>query len=137
MSATLHQRSPIAFVDTSAIVALVDRDDRTHGDAVDAYHTLVDDGYRLFTTNHVIRETFDLLAATLGHAVATQWLTDVGLAVYVTDNQDEERARERILAASVNRPIRYSDAISLSVMERLGIDEAFAVDPDFLESMAG
>lgn len=134
MSATTRL-GPIAFVDTSAIVALVDRDDQTHGAAVNAYHTLVDDGYRLFTTNHVIRETYDLLAATLGHAVATQWLQDVGLAVYVTDNQDEERARERILTSS--RPIRYSDAISLSVMERLGIAEAFAVDPDFLESMDG
>ncbi|MGD9711283.1 MAG: type II toxin-antitoxin system VapC family toxin [Thermomicrobiales bacterium] len=128
---------PIAFVDTSAIIALVDRDDLTHGDAVNAYQSLVDDGYRLFTTNHVIRETYDLLATTLGHAVASQWLQDVGLAVYVTDNQDEERARERILASSTARPMRYSDAISLSVMERLGIAEAFAVDPDFLESMAG
>ncbi len=126
---------PIAFVDTSAIVALVDRDDHTHGDAVNAYHMLVDDGYRLFTTNHVISETYDLLASTLGHAVAGQWLRDVGLAVYVTDNQDEERARERVLAASTSRPIRYSNAISLSVMERLGIVEAFAVDPDFLASM--
>ena len=136
MSAT-SRPGPIAFVDTSAIIALVDRDDQTHEVAVNAYHSLVDDGYRLFTTNHVIGETYDLLAATLGHEVATQWLQDVGLAVYVTDNQDEERARERILAAAARHPIRYSDAISLSVMERLGIEEAFAVDPDFLESMGG
>jgi uncharacterized protein len=136
MSATTRV-GPIAFVDTSAIIALVDRDDLTHGDAVNAYHSLVDDGYRLFTTNHVIGETYDLLAATLGHSVAAQWLQDVGLAVYVTDNQDEERARERVLASAATRPIRYSDAISLSVMERLGIAEAFAVDPDFLENMTG
>ncbi|MBX3070734.1 MAG: PIN domain-containing protein [Thermomicrobiales bacterium] len=137
MAASVPEYLPIAFVDTSAIVALVDREDHTHGDAVNAYHSLVDDGYRLFTTNHVIRETYDLLASTLGHTVAAQWLSDVGLAVYVTDNQDETRARERILAAGPDRPLRYSDAISLSVMERLGIVEAFAVDPDFLESMTG
>lgn len=137
MSASIPQFAPIAFVDISAIVALVDRDDHTHGDAVNAYHSLVDDGYRLFTTNHVISATYDLLAATLGHGVASQWLNDVGLAVYVTDNQDEERARERVLCARPDRPIRYSDAMSLSVMERLGIVEAFAVDPDFLECLAG
>lgn len=136
MTASIPQAPPIAFVDTSAIVALVDRDDLTHRDVVNAYHSLVDDGYRLFTTNHVISATYDLLTATLGSAVACQWLADVGLAVYVTDNQDEDRARERLLAAGSDRPIRYSDAISLAVMERLGIVEAFAVDPDFLDSMA-
>lgn len=136
MTASVAHPLQIAFVDTSAIVALVDRDDHTHIDVVNAYHSLVDEGYRLFTTNHVIGETYDLLASTLGHAVATQWLNDVGLAVYVTDNLDEERARARVLAASSTRPIRYSDAMSLAVMERLGIVEAFAVDPDFLDSLS-
>jgi uncharacterized protein len=128
--------APIAFVDTSAIVALVDRDDVTHDAAVRAYHTLVDLGYRLFTTNHVMRETFDLLHGTLGEAIARQWLEDVALAVYVTDATDEERARERLLLPNGNQSMRYSDAVSLSVMERLGIAEAFAVDPYFLECMS-
>src|SRR5215204_3628957 len=117
---------PIAFVDSSAIVALVDRDDLTHADAVNAYHSLLNNGYRLFTTNHVISETYDLLHGTLGQGIARQWLKDVGLAIYVTDSVDEEKARERVLAGSNSRSIRYSDAVSLTVMERLGIAEAFA-----------
>ena len=128
--------SPIAFVDTSAIVALVDRDDATHEDAVNAYHSLVSDGYRLFTTNHVISETYDLLYSTLGEDIARQWLGDVGLAIYITDSVDEEKARERVLGSANGRPMRYADAVSLSVMERLGVAEAFAVDPDFLDTMS-
>ena len=126
---------PIAFVDSSAIVALVDRDDATHEAAVNAYHSLVNDGYRLFTTNHVISETYDMLFSTLGAAIARQWLADVGLAVYVTDSVDEEKARERVLRSENGTSIRYTDAVSLSVMERLGVADAFAVDFDFLESM--
>ncbi len=127
---------PIAFVDSSAILALIDRDDATHSAAVDAYHSLVNDGYRLFTTNHVVGETYDLLYATLGSVVAHQWLSDVGLSIYITDSVDEEKARERVLSSTSAHPMRYTDAVSLSVMERLGVAEAFAVDPDFLDSLA-
>jgi uncharacterized protein len=133
---TATRVGPIAFVDSSAIIALVDRGDATHSAAVTAYHSLVRDGYRLFTTNHVVCETYDLLFSTLGEAVARQWLTNVGLAVYVTDTADEDSARERVLARANSHPIRYADAISLSVMERLGVSDAFAVDPDFLENLS-
>ncbi|CAN5866934.1 hypothetical protein BH20CHL4_BH20CHL4_15670 [soil metagenome] len=133
---TAATTSPIAFVDSSAIIALVDRGDATHVAAVDAYHSLVDHGYRLFTTNHVVSETFDLLFTTLGEALARQWLENVGLAFYVTDSVDEDKARARVLASETHRPIRYSDAVSLTVMERLGVADAFAVDPDFLEKLS-
>jgi len=131
-----ERNGPIAFVDSSAIVALVDRGDATHTAAVDAYHSLVNDGYRLFTTNHVVCETYDLLYSTLGEALARQWLQDTALAIYVTDATDEERARERVLAGERHRHLRYTDAISLAVMERLGVADAFAVDPDFLENLS-
>ncbi len=125
-------RHPAAFVDSSAIVALVDRDDETHTAVVDAYRGLVADGYKLITTNHVIAETFDLLTVGLGVAIAKQWLRDSRLAVYHADEQDEAKARQMLLAAAEQRRLSYTDAVSLVVMDRLGITDAFAVDPDFL-----
>ena len=65
-AARLDPRTPVAFVDSSAIVALVDRDDTTHTAAVEAYRSLVADGYRLFTTNHVVVEVYDLLSGGVG-----------------------------------------------------------------------
>ena len=123
---------PAAFVDSSAIVALVDRDDDTHTAVVDAYRGLVADGYKLITTNHVIAETFDLLTVGLGVAIAKQWLRDSRLAIYHADEQDEAKARQMLLAAAEQRRLSYTDAVSLVVMDRLGITDAFAVDPDFL-----
>jgi predicted nucleic acid-binding protein len=133
---TASPDNPVAFVDSSAIVALVDQGDATHLPAVNAYRSLMSHGYRLFTTNHVIGETFDLLASTHGEELAREWLENVGLAVYVTDLVDEDRARERVLASNEAHPIRYTDAVSLSVMERLGVSDAFAVDPDFLDNFS-
>ena len=127
--------APVAFVDSSAIVALVDRDDLTHKAAVDTYKELVSDGYRLFTTNHVINETFELLHATLGPKLAKQWLDSIDISVYVTDSIDEKNARSRVLGASDGHDVRYADAVSFAVMERLGVTDAFAVDPDFLEDL--
>ena len=88
-----------AFVDSSALVSLVDRDDYTHRAAVDAYESLKSEGYRLFTSNHVVAETYDLLAGSLGNEIARSWLDEMGLPIYVADANDLEQARDRVLAS--------------------------------------
>ena len=123
---------PAAFVDSSALVALVDRDDASHAAAAAAYRELTAAGYRLFTTNYAVAETFDLLRAGLGAAVARQWLRDCRLTVYHASEQDEAAARQMVLAASDRRGLSLTDAISLVVMDRLGVTDAFAVDQHFL-----
>jgi uncharacterized protein len=127
---------PVAFVDSSAIVALVDRDDASHAAAVDAYRSLVTSGYRLFTTNHVVVEAYDLLSGGVGVAVARRWLREHRLAIYTTDEADEEKARRMVAATDGARSISLTDAISFVVMERLGVADAFAVDPHFLAELS-
>jgi predicted nucleic acid-binding protein len=126
-----HTRA--AFVDSSALVSLVDRDDYTHRAAVAAYESLKSDGYRLFTSNHIVAETFDILAGSLGHAVARSWLDEMGLPVYVADATDLEQARDRVITART--PLNFNDALSVVIMQRLGVADAFAVDPDFLAAL--
>jgi len=126
----------VAFVDSSALVALVDRDDATHAAAVEAYRGLVESGYKLVTTNHVIAETYDLLSGGLGTALARRWLRDINIAVYHADEQDEAKARRLIIAAAEQRLLSYTDAVSLVVMDRLRIADAFAIDPNFLAETA-
>ncbi len=122
----------IAFVDSSAIVALVDTNDRTHAAAVRAYGELVDQGYRLFTTNHVVAEVVDLLSAGISPDVARRWLRDQHLPIYHADQQDEHRARTLVISSRSPQGLSLIDAISLVVMERFGVADAFAVDPGFL-----
>lgn len=132
VAAPVTGEAPAVFIDSSAIVALVDQDDTSHQDAVTAYHGLVAAGYRLFTTNYVLAESYDLLRTGVGHAVARQWLKDSGLATYHADEQDERRARRMVLKARGAQGLTITDAISLIVMERFGVSDAFAVDPNFL-----
>ena len=124
---------PVAIVDSSAIVALVDANDRTHGAAAAAYRELVDGGYKLFVTNYTVAEAVDLLSAGLGPEVARQWLRDHRLPVYHADEQDEHRAKAMVISARGQRGLSLVDAVSHVVMERFGIADAFAVDPHFLD----
>ncbi len=126
----------VAFVDSSAIVAMVDAKDRTHGAAVSAYAELLQQGYKLFTTNHVIAETVDLLVAGVGPDIARRWLRDHRLPIYHADEQDERRARALVISSRSPRGLSYVDAVSLVVMEKFGVADAFAVDPHFLNETA-
>lgn len=126
----------VAFVDSSAIVALTDNADDAHEAAVAAYRELVNGGYCLFTTNYVVAETIELLSAGPGPRVAQQWLRDHRLPVYHADEQDEHRARALVISARSDHGLSYTDAISMVVMERFDIADAFAVDPNFLNEPA-
>jgi predicted nucleic acid-binding protein len=122
------------FVDSSALIALVDRDDTTHAAAVAAYGNLLSEGYKLFTTNYVIAETFDLLSTGVGPDVARRFLRDCRIAVYHADEQDERRAKRVVLRQTGPNGLSLTDAISFVVMERLNVADAFAVDPGFLSN---
>ena len=122
----------VAFVDATAIVALVDRDDRSHAAMVQAYRSLVTERYRLFTTDFAISETFDLLRAGVGPGIARQWLRDSTLAVYHVDPTDLRRARRIVLRSRDGAGLSFADAISLVVMERFDVGDALAADAGFL-----
>lgn len=123
---------PTAFVDASAIVALIDRNDRSHNDAVAAYHGLQEANYRLFTTNLVLAEVVQLLNDGVGAEVSRQFLRDQRLTVYHATEEDEHRATAMVMTSRTARGLSYVDAVSLVVMEKLGIADAFVVDTTFL-----
>ena len=126
---------PVAFVDSSAIITLIDQDDASHQAAVDAYRSLIISGYRLFTTNHVLDEAFDLLSAGIGAVAARRWLKEHRLAIYFVDGTDLAAAVAAIAARAEDSAISLTDALSMVVMERLGVSDAFAVDPSFLAEL--
>ena len=129
---TDSQEVPIAFVDASAIVALVDRNDRSHEAAVAAYKGLQEAQYRLFTTNLVLAEVVQLLNDGVGAEVARQFLRDQRLTVYHATEEDEARGIAMVMASRSARGLSYTDAVSLVVMEKLGVADAFVVDTTFL-----
>jgi len=136
MNSTSQDAGPVAFVDSSAIVAMVDANDKSHAAAVSAYADLLQQGYKLFTTNYVVAETVELLTMGLGPDVARRWLRDHRLPVYHADEQDEHRAKAMVISSRSTRGPSYVDAVSFVVMEKFEVADAFAVDPHFLSETA-
>ncbi|MGH2549618.1 MAG: type II toxin-antitoxin system VapC family toxin [Thermomicrobiales bacterium] len=122
----------VAFVDSSALVALADSGDATHRAAVSAYEELRAAEYRLFTTSYAIAEAFELIAISLGNAAARQWLQALHIDIYHLDPDDISRARNRLVTDERLASRTLTDALNITAMERLGVRDAFAVDPDFV-----
>lgn len=124
--------SAAAFVDASALVALADRDDRSHTAAVQAYRELRDGGYRLFTTDLALASAHELLAVALGHDLSRSWLARCHLPVYCITAAELEQGRAMVREAATSPAIDLTDAVHLAVLDRLGVTDVFAVDRRFL-----
>jgi len=123
------------FVDSSAYLALLDRDDEHHAEAVAILNRLAEERYRQFTTNILIIEAHALILSSLGNAQARQFLRDMeesNTAIVRVRARDEERAKE-ILFQYTDKDFSFTDAISFAVMERLGISSAFTFDRHFAQ----
>ncbi len=122
----------IAFVDASALVALADRDDASHGAAISAYRDLVASEFRLFTTDFALVRAHELLVETLGAEIARSWLAHCAILVESVTAADLEEGRRTIEEGWSAPDATLTDATHLAVLDRLGVTDVFAVDRAFL-----
>jgi predicted nucleic acid-binding protein len=124
----------IAFVDTSALLALLDRDDQHHADAITAWQTLAEGEATLVTTNYVVLETIAVGQHRLGLDAVRAWTSDVAplLDVEFVDEALHRAALSTLLAAD-RRQLSLVDCVSFEVMRRRGLRHAFAYDRHFSE----
>ncbi|MCK6480075.1 MAG: PIN domain-containing protein [Planctomycetes bacterium] len=122
------------FVDTSALLAVLDADDRHHGKAKAAWERLLEGEDDLLTSNYVLVETFALVQARLGTAAARALAEEVvpALEVRWMDADLHAQAVAALLAAG-RRKLSLVDCSSFAVMGSLGLRRAFAFDGRFRE----
>ena len=121
------------LVDTGAWYALSDASDRHHREAR-RFFLAEAPQRRLVTTDLILSECWTLITAHLGRAAAmTFWdtLRKTRTPVVTIEPVDLEAAW-RIVNDFPDQDFSLTDCTSFAVMERLGIDEAFAFDAHFL-----
>ncbi len=121
----------MTFVDTSALLAFLDRDAARH-EAVVASMTEILRGGRALTHNYVLVETEALAHRRLGARVARRLLEDVvpALEIVWVDRDLHETAVVAHLG-SLRRQSSLVDHVSFAVMRERGLRSALALDRDF------
>lgn len=121
-----------AFVDTSALYALLNAQDPNHQAAAQAWSGLHERHETLTTSNYVLVETIALIQRRLGvQAVRDFQASFAPLFVVVwADAPLHERAMAAVLAIG-SRDLSLVDCMSFEVMRETGIEAAFAFDDHF------
>jgi predicted nucleic acid-binding protein len=121
------------LVDTGAWYAVADTSDRHHEKARRFYLDQASRG-RFITTDLIVAETWALLNSHLGRAAAVTFWETLRLTrtpILTVEAVDLESAW-RTLQAFPDQTFSFVDCATFAVMERLGVDEAFAFDSHFL-----
>ncbi len=124
------------FVDTSALFAVLDRDDQAHESARAAWAGWLSDEREisLLTSNYVLVESFALLQSRFGMEAVRAFHDDLlpVLQVHWATPEDHDIATQALLLAG-RRRASLVDCTSLQLMRRLGVSWAFAFNRHFAE----
>ena len=122
------------FVDTSALLALLDGGDDSHAAAVTTWQKLAAQSARLVTTNYVLVETTAVAQHRLGVDAVRALVRDVIplLDVVFVDETTHAAAVAALLAAG-RRHLSLVDCASFEVMRAAQVVTAFAYDRHFHE----
>ncbi len=123
------------FVDTSGFCALIVHEDDNHERAGALFSRASQEEWGLVTTNAVVFETHALLLnrARPGREVALKFLDAIRADAYevVRVRKDDEENAIALIRAHDDKRYSLCDALSFTVMDRLGLNEAIAFDQDF------
>ena len=120
------------FVDTSAFLAVIDRDDRFHVRAFQVWERQLSAGTALITSNYVVLETTALIQNRLGWSAVSLLHNDVLPAVrQVWIQPDIHRRAVAALLAARRRDVSLVDYTSFELMRQAGIHTVFTFDRHF------
>jgi predicted nucleic acid-binding protein len=122
------------YLDTSALLAVLNADDRYHAMAKNAWEKLLLEGAQLYLNNYVLIETFTLLQSRFGLEAVRLFQSDIlpVLEIAWVDEATHNPAVSALLAAN-RRSLSLVDCTSFETMRQLGLSDAFALDNHFKE----
>jgi predicted nucleic acid-binding protein len=125
------------FVDASAWVAIANRKDRYHDEALRVYHHLLRSGTPLITSTWTAYEALTIVKTKLGHNQAERlWqrmLRPSVVSLIKVDEKIEAEALE-LFWSYQDKDWGVVDCASFQVMEEAGCRQAFAFDRHFIEA---
>jgi hypothetical protein len=122
------------YIDTGALIALSDRNDKNHKRAVLYFKTAVKGRVLFVLGKHVVIEYIDGVAKRINKKKAIQELNSIirsELLLIEWENKKDWMQAIEYFRRYEDRRIDLTDCLSFSIMERMKIDIAFTFDSDF------
>ncbi len=122
------------FFDTSAFLAMLNKDDANHQNAKRVWEELIYSDKILITSNYVIVESLALIQRRLGIEAVRAFQEDV-LSLINTewiDKATHEAGISALLTAS-RKKLSLVDCVSFEIMRNIGAKQVFAFDQHFEE----
>lgn len=119
------------FVDTSAWFAFANRKDPAHGRVREAMRGFPG---KLVTSNFIFDETVSLCLFRLGHHAAKtagSVLMNPEIVDLLRVTSEDEQAAWRLFLQRDDHTFSFTDCTSFTIMRRLGLSNALALDHDF------
>jgi len=125
----------ILFIDTSALLAVLNSADQWHHDARFEWERLLGDGANLVCTDYVLLETLTLVQSRLGTGAVRLFREEV-LPILTIKWVDVDFFRLGLaaLVAADKRSLSLVDCVSFEVMRAMGLRTAFVFDKHFREA---
>src|SRR3990167_5792905 len=118
------------FIDTGAWVALADRDDKYHRQAVSVYPSLLKSCRTLVTSNLVVAESYVLVLQAAMSFLEKIHASPRILKIY--SNEEIESDAKNILLKYTDQDFSYTDAVSFAIMRMQRLEKVFCFDKHFL-----
>jgi len=122
--------SPRGLVDTGAMLALLDRDDRWHQPCREAFENLP---LPLATSAAVLAELFHLLADPREATAAWEFLRSGAVSVLAIADEDLPDL-EALMLRYRDRPMDFADATLVHLAKRESLATIFTIDHDDFET---
>lgn len=128
---TIYEKS--VFLDTGALIALINSKDVHHAEAQDCIQLIERLNLPVFVSNVTIIETHKRILFDISYSRALKFLNDIyDESVNILRlNKDDEREAKRIIQKFSDHVISFADAVNFAIMKRIGIAKAFAFDKDY------
>ena len=124
----------IYYIDTSALLAILDADDKNHIKAKEQWANLILTEATLVCSDYILVESLALIQHRLGLMAVKVFHEDIFpiLTIQWIDQSIYQTGITSVLMAA-RKSLSFVDCISFEVMRRLGIKSVFAFDKHFKE----
>ncbi|MDL5053046.1 PIN domain-containing protein [Oscillatoria laete-virens NRMC-F 0139] len=123
------------FIDSGALVAVANRGDQYEQMARQLWEKIAESGYELISTEHILDEVATAICRTQSPRRAAEWVRmqlDMGLIRWCQPLPDDLISATGWLGKLTDQRVNFTDCLSFSVMNRMGLRCAFSFDQHFV-----